>query len=94
MPELSEEGDEAARAGAQRALRRPLLRVIGSARAVAFPMNVQMSGFPQLPLARDSKSAEYLEKSKQGELPLVSQSQEEKPERDADLAEMMQPRIK
>lgn len=68
MPELSEEGDEAARAGRQRALRRPLLRVIGSARAVAFSMNVQMSGFPQLPLARDSKSAEYLEKSKQDEL--------------------------
>lgn len=63
-------------------------------------MNVQMSGFPQLPLARDSKSAEYLEKSKQGELwpqkirALDSQSQEEKPERDADLAEMMQLSIK
>lgn len=68
MPELSEEGNEATRAGRQRALRRPLLRVIGSARAVAFSMNVQMSGFPQLPLARDSKSAEYLEKSKQDEL--------------------------
>lgn len=55
MPEISEESDEAARAGGQRALWHPLLRVIGSARAVAFSMNVQMSRFPQLPLARDSK---------------------------------------
>lgn len=64
MPETSEERAEAARASVDGAVRRPLLRIISSARTVSFSMNLQMSGFPQLPLARDIRSAERLEKSK------------------------------
>ena len=51
MPEILEESRQVESCGGALGLGRPLLCVIGSARAISFPMHLQVSCLPQLPLA-------------------------------------------